>query len=139
MLSLLILSLYLLSLIARPFAFIFSQDNLKDTTSSSSDDSPPDPTTPPPIPPFPLTRPSGISSAPSPTHLTSPRTSLTLAPATQSSNLTPPPPPPPRPHPIQSPPRSPIHFTSRESQIWYRRRVRATCGRSGRRGRNSGV
>ena len=46
MLSLLILSLYLLSLTAHPFAFIFSQDNLKDATSSSSDDSPPDPTTP---------------------------------------------------------------------------------------------
>ncbi|XP_023907823.1 ERAD-associated E3 ubiquitin-protein ligase component HRD3A isoform X1 [Quercus suber] len=44
-LSLLILSLYPLSLTARPFVFILSQDDLKDATSSSSDDSPPDPTT----------------------------------------------------------------------------------------------
>ena len=44
-LSLLILSLYPLSLTARPFVFILSQDDLKDATPSSYD-SPPDPTTP---------------------------------------------------------------------------------------------
>ena len=58
----------------------------------------PPPTTRPPIPPLPMTRPSGTSSALSPTHLTSLRTSLTLAPSARSLNLTPPPPP--RPHPI---------------------------------------
>ena len=45
-LSLLIISVYPLSLTTRPFIFILSQDDLKDATSSSSDDSPPDPTTP---------------------------------------------------------------------------------------------
>ena len=44
--SLLILSLYPLSLATRPFVFILSQDDFKDATSSDDDDSPPDPTTP---------------------------------------------------------------------------------------------
>ena len=83
-------------------------------------------TTRPPIPPLPMTHPSGTSSALSSTHLTSPRTSSTLAPSAQSSNLTPPPPP--RPHPIESPPWSLIRFTSRESRIWYQQQFWVTHG-----------